>query len=583
MRSFLVLAGAMMCLGVWGQSARIIVEGTFSDWENVPVAYADAAGDDGWSGVDFGRLWMANDEGWFFLRLEIGPERNLQTDNEITLYIDTDNDPSTGKLFNGIGAEITYNLGARDGMAHFDGNNFYIDHEDIGLVTAPTVTSGVFEIALRRSSVAAGYAVFPSNTLRVAVKDDISGGDFLPEESGGVSFDFSEDDLPPLPPFSMTPPAETFRALSYNVLQDQLFDPFSEPAFARIFKALVPDLIGLVEIYDHGPTDVKNQLEDFLPSAPGQSWHTAKINPDIVCASRFPIKQAFIIDGEGNSANGAFLIELPAPFNSDLLFVVAHTPCCGNDDGRQREIDAIMAFIRDAQTGAGLPALADKTPIIICGDMNLVGDSQQLHTLLYGDIVNENLYGSYFIPDYDGTAFDDAVPIATYTPLGFTWYSESSNFSPGRLDLLVYSGSVLEKKNAFGLFTPAWPADELSAYGLEASDVLVASDHLPIVADFGKATPVATSEPGALLDFVGEVSPNPVAGPARLRFRLARPASLTFRILDAQGRVFWVKKMDTPSSGPHRLEFETGFLTPGLYFLEMRTARGVVSRRFVVR
>ena len=74
---------------------------------------------------------------WFIPRKEI----NIQSDNSITVYLDTDDNASTGIPFNGIGAEITYTIGEREGTARLNGTNYFLDHEDIGLVTAPTVTS----------------------------------------------------------------------------------------------------------------------------------------------------------------------------------------------------------------------------------------------------------------------------------------------------------------------------------------------------------------------------------------------------------------------------------------------------------
>ncbi|MHC4970551.1 MAG: hypothetical protein ACYTF4_18315, partial [Planctomycetota bacterium] len=39
--------------------APVSIDGALGDWALVPVAYTDAA--DGGSGVDFGRLWIADD------------------------------------------------------------------------------------------------------------------------------------------------------------------------------------------------------------------------------------------------------------------------------------------------------------------------------------------------------------------------------------------------------------------------------------------------------------------------------------------------------------------------------------------
>ncbi|PSO44828.1 hypothetical protein BRC21_00870, partial [Candidatus Saccharibacteria bacterium SW_7_54_9] len=72
------------------------------------------AGDRG--GLNIERLWMAHAEQHLFLRLELGRSINLQEDNELTLYLDTDNDPTTGRQTLGIGAELSWTFGnGRDG------------------------------------------------------------------------------------------------------------------------------------------------------------------------------------------------------------------------------------------------------------------------------------------------------------------------------------------------------------------------------------------------------------------------------------------------------------------------------------
>ena len=75
---------------------RILLDEDFSDWQNIAIAYSDDIGDNGNSNIDFGDLWISNDDAFLFLRLEVGVEINLQNNNEITLYLDTDNNSTTG-------------------------------------------------------------------------------------------------------------------------------------------------------------------------------------------------------------------------------------------------------------------------------------------------------------------------------------------------------------------------------------------------------------------------------------------------------------------------------------------------------
>ncbi len=56
------------------------------------------------------------------------------------------------------------------------------------------------------------------------------------------------------------------------------------------------------------------------------------------------------------------------------------------------------------------------------------------------------------------------------------------SISPSRASYLVTLSRAAG--NRFVFFTPDMPPDLLARYGLERQDVLTASDHLPLVADF---------------------------------------------------------------------------------------------------
>ena len=150
---------------------------------------------------------------------------------------------------------------------------------------------------------------------------------------------------------------------------------------------------------------------------------------------------------------------------------------------RQYVTDATMAFLRDARRPGGEIEIAADTPILIAGDLNLVGGRQPLETLLSGEIVHREL-GASAAPDWDGGPLTDLRPLHTDLPMVFTWFRESrGSYSPGRLDFIIYSDSVLRPTRSFVLFTQAMSDEALRANGLERRDTYV-SDHLPVVGDF---------------------------------------------------------------------------------------------------
>lgn len=802
----------------FSQAARIFMDGDLSDWQNLIPLYSDSIGDQVSGDIDFGRLWVANDERFLFLHIEVGTEISLQNGNDITLFLDTDNNPSTGTQVYGIGAEFEWNFGNRTGFfvigidslsiyevqyttdqgtgndcypsplvgqtvtlsgvvtavewgqySHFwlqdkgdpwygvfsydtmvspqvgdsltvtaevdeyhgmtetkdisefnihkhscsydtidihtgdlgtecsfhgeayEGclvrvcnvgvtrspdqyNQWYVDdgsgecqiddscypvefdsnwqdtclcitgvvnysygeyeinprgeedivqvscdasgiissperlvflapsslflsfpnpfnqsspisHNDIGLVTAPTVTSTQFEIAIDRYvQPVSQRPLIPGNTIRI-VFADTTGGDLLPDLGMSITYTFDNTPLPPLPSLTFgRSDTNHLRMLTYNVLSDGFFDPSRLQYYDRILNALKPDFIGFQEIYEHSAEQTAAQVESILPSTGEQQWYSSKAGPDVISISRYPILSTYPIDG-----NGAFLIDLRPRYDTDLLLIVVHLPCCEYDTERQLEIDAIMAFIRDAKAPGGILDLQPGTPIVIMGDMNLVGYKQQLETLLSGEIVNVDLYGPPFAPDWDGTDFADLLPRLTDLPMLYTWYDDNSSFSPGRLDFIIYSDCVLDSGNHFVLFTPEMAPDSLAAYGLQPEDVVLASDHLPVVGDFSLPTDttdiqlsVRSFQPVSLS--LEQNYPNPFNPSTTIRYHLSalssertavRPHRTTLQIYNITGQLVRALVDEKQPAGDYRILWDGrdnsgNEVSSGVYFCRLK-------------
>ncbi len=561
---------------------RILVDGIFDEWDEYPVIYSDATGDDGFSGIDFGQLKISNDAEFLFFSLEVGTEINIQDLNNISIYLETDDNASTGFSINGIGADLVYRFGNREGTFYAGSNSYFISHSDIGLINAPTVTSSRFEIAIKRGATIFGNSVFQSDKVKVVFRDGFSSGDLIPNTNDEVEYSFLNEGLEPLPTYSIPKsPTADLRILSYNVLSDGLFDSDREPAFERILQATQPDIIGFQEIYDNSSEQVANQVGYMT----GVQWYHAKQGPDCHAISRYPIiESAFIAGYNQGAGNGAFLIDLPG-VAEHLLLIVAHPPCCSNDFGRQVEADLIMEFLREAKNGNGPFPLEAESRIVIVGDMNFVGDGGQLETLLTGDIANESAYGADFNPDWDGNDLLDSHPYATGVPFSYTWYSPNSSFSPGRLDFILYSGSNLTLQNSYSLFTPALPQDSLTTYNLNANDVITASDHLPVVADF-KIENFTVPTKDVLAENWGnlKVYPNPSFGLTSVSFNLNQQDFVNIQLINQNGKEIKTLQQSNMSAGAHELLLNTSNIPTGMYFVKMTTSEFVVSEKiFVVR
>lgn len=215
-----------------------------------------------------------------------------------------------------------------------------------------------------------------------------------------------------------------------------------------------------------------------------------------------------------------------------------------------------MAFVRTAKLQQGSLPLPQNTPIILCGDMNLVGLRFQQQTLITGDILDESTFGADFNPDWDDSKFEDAKPPTTGLSTDFTWKTDGT-FSPGRLDYILYSGSQLRLNNSFTLFTPALPFNTLAKYGLSANDVTVASDHLPLVADFIIQKPNLTAEPTPAKF---RMYPNPTQGQVSLAFDGMIGQYIKFSLTGSDGKVVY-QSSQTISADPLTLELPSNILS----------------------
>jgi exonuclease III len=256
------------------------------------------------------------------------------------------------------------------------------------------------------------------------------------------------------------------------------FNAGASAAAQRIFAALDPEVICFQELRDVSAPQTAALIEGFLPSEPGEAWHSAQQDDNIV-VSRFAILASWAVD-----RNLAVLLDADAALGADVLLLNAHFPCCDNDFSRQDECDAVMAFFRDAKNPGGGVTVPSGTIFVLTGDLNLVGFSRQLTTLLTGDILDNGAYGPDFDPDWDGTDLADVVSWHTESRYAYTWRNDFSSFAPGRLDFFIYSDSATYVAKSFIIYTPEMSSSELSQYGLISSDVTTVSDHLPHVADF---------------------------------------------------------------------------------------------------
>ena len=297
---------------------------------------------------------------------------------------------------------------------------------------------------------------------------------------------------------------DQIRMMTWNVGSNSVFAPGSgadavaegRPGqFARVLRAVRPDVLCLQQV-TRGPKDVAAFVAAILPAGVGHAWQ-AHVVLDNAVVSRFPLKsQAGRIFRHGALRRGhaAALVDLPDPrYPRDFYLVCAHFQSeAGRAEAslRQRQADAIVAWIADATSAGGKITLPPGTPFALMGDFNVIDDpSPSLNTLLTGDIADEKTFGGDSRPDWDGSNLTDMLPhhneSGTET---YTWRDDAQPYPPAALDRILYADSAIGVGRSFVLNTMRMTGDELHRAGLRATDVMRdpakgIHDHLPIVAD----------------------------------------------------------------------------------------------------
>lgn len=463
-------------MSVQAQSLPIAIDESFEDWENCTSVYLDAQNES--TGTDLLNFSVANDEQFLFLKIQFATEFDLTDNNNFAIHIDTDNNPNTGVPIENIGSELRIFTGDKDVIFNIGGSNVYLGLSDIQFRALPTVTATTFEIAIGRN-------VLPDNVNELFPTDDIAvfmrfqNGDQMPE--AGETFVYTFDNTPTEPYIPIDFAKENnndLRIAGYNVLQGGLEDPNRIASLERIIGAVEADIFTFSEAYDM----TESYVLDFFNNVDSSVDWDAYTHDDLAVVSAYPIIQNWVIYYGRLTAS---LIDLPDDiYARDILVFSAHLSCCDSDEDRQEQVDRFINFIRDAKTIGGQIDLIEGTPFILTGDLNLVGYSQQLTTLVTGDIVNNNDWGEDFLPDWDDTPLTDQICLQSDKRMAYTWRRDNSAYPPGRLDFMIFSDDAMEVQKSFSVQTSVMSTDRLALYGLQLNDTPTASDHFPVVCDF---------------------------------------------------------------------------------------------------
>lgn len=565
-----------LCRESKAQNVPIFLDGSFDDWFNITTEYEDATGDaNGAFGLDLLDFSVTNNQDYLLIRLQLNQNIKLVEDNDLFLYLDTDNNSQTGKTINGIGAEVGIDFGNRLVYMYPNNSLFTYNLDRIGYRSLPTVSGFEHEIALRRNAVMPDNItpVFSNSSIRVLFKDERStNGDAMPNNGSVFTYIFDENPIEANVNINIERTEENYlRIMTYNTLFDGLEDGSRVGAFRRITQAVQPDIITFNECWETTASYAQNFMNNVLPLSTSFGWHSVKLDNGNITVSRYPILQSWEVSPDRRLT--ASLIELPRDtYEKDILVVNAHFKCCGDGDSRrQTEADAFAAFIIDAKTEGGRIDLPENTPFVLAGDLNLVGASQQLTTLITGDIVNDFVYGEGAPLDWDDSDLEDIRSPQTGDYSAFTWLGEDSSFPAGRLDFMIHSNSVMEVKKSYILNTELMPLQDLDYYALNANDTKIASDHLPKISDFELAmTTDITSIPTLSLQL--NVQPNPFEDHLQIDYSNQGNTNqnLQWQIFNSTGQTVW---QTSTGDGAGTLHLDDVLKVSGVYLLKVKDSK----------
>ncbi len=190
----LPLMVALMCnSGVnAGTYKHITVDGNFSDWAGIPVAYTQAP--DTTQSIAYTNIYVANDENYLYIRFAISTSDDPFTSRQ-NIFIDVDNNTLTGYSAGGyVGSEMLVQGGA--GYQEKSGNFNAGGINGLDWLAAPAGPATEFElrIALNATNASDATPVFAGDTIALVLESEtvsFTPTEWVPPVAGGLVYTFA--------------------------------------------------------------------------------------------------------------------------------------------------------------------------------------------------------------------------------------------------------------------------------------------------------------------------------------------------------------------------------------------------------
>ncbi|MCA9296764.1 MAG: endonuclease/exonuclease/phosphatase family protein, partial [Phycisphaerales bacterium] len=341
----------------------VVMDGLFNDWTAPPVLVDPIDAPDN-APVDIRDVSIAHDADYVYLRVNLTETVNLQhLDGCLSVAIDGDGDPETGREAFGVpGAEIVVQFTPPDtkrnrfsgvGVGILSTNYMPRDDDpnartltgyDAGVTFAPTYASNEFEMRIARGvqlPEAAPLFMGDHATLRL----NFSRGNGQPiDETDPIRIELTNNSpvVIPQPTDPLAAPANTMRVMSWNGERGALFA--KKEIFARVFRALQPDVVLLQEMTDkHSARMIEAFFNDAVSAGDGHEWTVAfgagGGNLRTAVVSRYPMEIVSVLDDVHYRSNPKYTMRLTGGIvtkgDDRILFASTHLKCCGRINSKE--------------------------------------------------------------------------------------------------------------------------------------------------------------------------------------------------------------------------------------------------------
>jgi len=188
------MAAALTAGAVWtnasaGTFKHITVDGSFGDWAGVPVMTSDPT--DSPTVVDYGDIYIANDEDYLYLRFTLNAAADPFTFLQ-NIFVDADNNSATGFSAGGAG-HVGSEMLIQGGGGYQEKNGGFNEGgvNNLGWSSAPSGVGTVFEARISRHATYASDSspVFTGDTIAVVLESDNSSflsTEWAPDSAGMI-------------------------------------------------------------------------------------------------------------------------------------------------------------------------------------------------------------------------------------------------------------------------------------------------------------------------------------------------------------------------------------------------------------